>query len=103
MALDSPQLIEFCNSDLRVVADRMKQLLSRTEQAYSTYNARNLGTVINDGGSGNPVLDGSETDGRTICTGGDVYNFVTLLDDFNAFMTSGRRDVLAKWQVNGDR
>jgi hypothetical protein len=103
MALDNVQLVEFCNADLRVVADRVSQLLTRTEAAYATYLARDLGTVINDGGSANPVLDGSATDGRTICTGGDVFNFVTLLQDFNAFMTSGRREVMAKWQVNGDR
>jgi hypothetical protein len=101
--LDNPQLIEFCNADLRVAADRMRQLLTRTEAANATYLARNLGTIINDGGSSNPVLDGSATDGRTVCTGGDVFNFITLLNDFNSFMTQGRREVLAKWQVNGDR
>lgn len=103
MALNAPQLVEFCNSDLRQIADLLTRLNTRSEAAYATYNARNLGTVINDGGASNPVLDGSATDGRTICTGGDVYNMVTLLTDLATFMTQGRRDVLAKWNVNGDR
>jgi len=103
MALDNPQLTGFCNADLRQLGDLFTRLTTRSEAANATYLARNLGTVINDGGSSNPVLDGSATDGRTICTGGDVFNFATLLTDFEAFMTSGRRDVIAKWNVNGDR
>ena len=103
MALDQPQLIEFTNVDLRQIADSLTRLITRVESANATYLARNLGTVINDNGASNPVLDGSATDGRTICVGGDVYNFITLLTDFSAFMNSERRDVIAKWNVNGDR
>ena len=101
MALDNPQLADFCNGELRQIADKFVQLKTRVDAAYAEYLARNLGTVINDGGSANPVIDGSATDGRTIATGGDVYNMVTLLQDFQTFYTSGRNDVLFKWQVNG--
>jgi hypothetical protein len=38
-----------------------------------------------------------------VATGGDVFNLVTLINDFQTFMTSGRVDVLYKWQVNGHR
>ena len=103
MALDNPQLVEFCNDELRQIADRMVALKIRVDAAYSEYLARELGTVINDGGSTNPVLDGSATDGRTVATGGDVFNLITLMTDFQTFMTSGRVDVLYKWQVNGSR
>lgn len=101
MALNSPQLAEFCNSELRQIADKFVALKIRIDSAVAEYNARNLGTVINDGGSGNVIADGAETDGRTIVVGGDVWNFVTLMQDFQTFMTSGRVDVLYKWQVNG--
>jgi hypothetical protein len=103
MALDNPQLVEFCNDELRQIADRFVALQIRVDHAYQEYLARELGTVINDGGSTNPVLDGSATDGRTIATGGDVYNLVTMFQDFQTFMTSGRVEVLYKWQVNGNR
>jgi hypothetical protein len=103
MALNNPQLVDFCNDELRQIADRFVALQIRVDSAYSTYLARNLGTIINDGGSTNPVLDGSATDGRTIATGGDVYNLVTMMQDFQTFMTQGRVDVLYKWQVNGNR
>jgi hypothetical protein len=103
MALDNPQLVEFCNDELRQIADRFVALKIRCDAAFEEYNARNLGTIINDGGSSGPVLDGSATDGRTVATGGDVFNLVTLIQDFQTFMTSGRVDVLYKWQVNGNR
>jgi hypothetical protein len=103
MALDNPQLVEFCNDELRQISDRFVALKIRVDAAYEEYNARDLGTIINDGGSSGPVLDGSATDGRTIATGGDVFNLVTLLQDFQTFMTSGRVDVLYKWQVNGNK
>ncbi len=103
MALDNPQLVEFCNDELRQIADRFVALKIRVDAAVEENNARDLGTVINNGGSSGPVLDGSSTDGRTIATGGDVFNLVTLMQDFQTFMTSGRIDVLYKWQVNGNR
>lgn len=103
MALDNPQLLEFANDELRQLADKFVALKIRVDAAVTQYNARGLGTIINDGGSTNSVLDGSATDGRTIATGGDVFNLVTLLQDFQTFYTSGRNDVLYKWQVNGNR
>ena len=101
--LNNPQLVEFCNSDLRQVADALVRLDSRTSDAAATYLARNLGTVINDGGSTELIADGSATDGRTRCAGGDVFNLVTLMADLQTFLTQGRKDVLAKWKVQGDR
>lgn len=104
MALDSPQLVEFANNELRQLGDLIMRLDLRVAAAIGEYNARDLGTVINAGGSSGPVLDGSATDGRTICTGGDVFNFVTLLQNLQTFLgESGRRDVIAKWNVNGHR
>lgn len=104
MALDAPQLTEFCNDELRQVGDLLKRLDLRSAAVIAEYNARDLGTVINAGGSSGPVLDGSATDGRTICTGGDVFNVVTLLQDLQAFFgVSGRRDVVTKWNVNGHK
>lgn len=104
MALDKTQLIEFCNDELRPLGDLIKRLDLQSAAAQAEYNARDLGTAINTGGSSGPVLDGSATDGRTICTGGDVFNFVTLLQDLQTFFASpGRRDVITKWNVNGHK
>lgn len=101
MALDNAQLVEFCNAQARQIASLIVGMNIRIENAVAEYNARDLGTVITDGGSSNRVLDGSSADGRTIATGGDVWNLVTLMQDIQTFMTQGRKDVLAKWQVHG--
>lgn len=103
MALDNPQLIEWANDEARQVADLLVEAKLRADSFISEYNARGLGTIINDGGSSGPILDGSATDGRTIPTGGDAFNLVTLATDFQTFMTPGRWDVLFKWQVNGNK
>lgn len=103
MALDNPQLVEFCNSDVRQIADMFVRLKTRVDAAVAIYNARGLGTVINNGGAAEPVADGSVRDGRTIATGGDVFNIVTLMQDFQTFYTAGRNDVVFRWQVNGTR
>jgi hypothetical protein len=104
MALDNAQLVEFCNDELRQIGDRLNALDIRTAAAVAEYNARNLGTVINDGGSSGPVIDGSATDGRTVVTGGDVFNLITMVQELQTFFAvAGRRDVIAKWNVNGHR
>lgn len=99
--LSNPQLVDFANAQARVVSDKLAALNTAAATLIATYNARDLGTVINDGGAGNLIADGSETDGRTRVTGGDVFNLVTLLADLDGFMTQGRKDVIAKWRVNG--
>ena len=104
MALDSTQLVEFCNDELRQLGDRLKALDIRTAAAVAEYNARDLGTVINAGGSSGPVLDGSASDGRTVVTGGDVFNLITMIQELQTFFAvSGRRDVISKWNVNGHK
>ena len=104
MALDNPQLVEFCNDELRQLGDMLTRLDLRANAVNAEYLARDLGTIINAGGSSNPVLDGSATDGRTICTGGDVFNLITLVQALQTFFASpGRRDVIAKWNVNGHK
>lgn len=97
----NPQLVEFANSDLRGLADKLAALDALLAPIVATYNARNLGTIINDGGAGELIADGSQSDGRTRVVGGDVFNLITLIQDLQTFITSGRRDVIFKWQVHG--
>lgn len=99
--IDNAQLTNFCNEVLRPLADTLARIDSRLPGQIGVYNARNLGTVINDAGAGNNIADGSETDGRTRRTGGDVFNLVTLMQDLQEFFDEpGRRDVITGWQVN---
>ena len=102
--ISNPQLNDFCNGSLRVIADKLAEIDKDLDGINEEYAAKNLGTIINDAGSTNLIDDRTDdNDGRTRVAGGDVYNFVTLLTDLQAFITDGRRDVIAKWQVNGYR
>lgn len=98
--IDNPQLRSFCNDSLRRVSNQLADIDQKLTGIIAEYNAKGLGTIINDGGSSNLIADGSASDGRTRVAGGDVYNLITLLTDLQTFVTQGRRDVLAKWQVN---
>lgn len=95
------QVIDLANNYLRPLADQLTILTERAAAAQATYTQRDLGTVINAAGASNLIADGSQLDGRTRCTGGDIFNMVTLLTDLATFLTQGRKDVIAKWQVNG--
>lgn len=99
--LSNPQLVNFANEHARSVADKLAALNAFSAVVTATYLARDLSTPIEAGGASNLITDGSQTDGRTRVAGGDVYNLVTLLNDLNTFMTQGRKDVIAKWRVNG--
>jgi hypothetical protein len=105
--INNPQLTDHCNASLRVLGDKLTELMILTETAITEYSARNLGSIIDAAGSSNLITDGSETNGRTRVAGGDVYNFQTLLSAIVAFVDDanfpGRRDVIAKWNVNGHR
>lgn len=99
--INNAQLTDHCNGDLRPIADLLQKLVTLGPVHIATYNARGLGDIINAAGSTNNVADGSDIDGRTRVTGGDVFNLQTLLADLGTFFTQGRKDVIAKWQVNG--
>lgn len=101
--INNAQLTDFCNQDLRSIGDKLQYLVDKLPLAVNVYNVRGLGTIIDQAGAGNFITDGSEVDGRTRVVGGDVYNFITLFNDFITFMTAARKEVIAKWQVNGLR
>jgi hypothetical protein len=102
--LDNVQLVEFSNDEVRQMGDLCTRLDIRTAALNAEYLARGLGDIITAGGAGNLIVDGSATDGRTPCTGNDLLNMVTLVQALQTFFAvAGRRDVIAKWNVNGHR
>jgi len=100
--ITDPQVIAFSNQELRPVADALFQAYYRAKELNQNYVAGNIGSLINTAGAGNLLHDGSEVDGRTRITGGDIYNFITLIGDFISFTDApGRLDVITKPHVNG--
>lgn len=71
------------------MADALYQTYWQAKQFLTDYNADTIGSLINDAGSSNLITDGSETDGRTRITGGDIYNLITAVTAFIAFVENG--------------
>lgn len=101
------QVIKFCNEEVRPLADRLYQAYYESKEVLADYTAGDIGTKINDGGASNFIGDSSDMDGRTRITGGDVYNFITALQQFVAYVegtavtTADRTTVITKPHVNG--
>jgi hypothetical protein len=104
--ITDPQVVVFANNRIRPLADKLYSAYYAAKSVNQDYNAGDIGTQINTAGSGNLIADGSEVDGRTRITGGDIYNMITLLQAFIAFVEGGnvtaaaRLDVLSKPHVN---
>jgi len=99
------QVVKFANEEVRQVADRFYQLYFRCKQLLANYNAGDIGTKITLAGAGELIADGSDLDGRTRITGGDVFNLITAATAFVAFVENGavppanRIDVITKPHV----
>lgn len=99
--ITNAQVVDLANTYLRQIADDLQSLVLNAPLVVATYTQRDAGTTITAAGASNLVADGSASDGRTRVTGGDIFNLITLLNDLVTFFTQGRKDVVAKWQVNG--
>lgn len=100
--ISNPQVVAFSNQELRPLADLLFKAYYKALELDQNYVANNIGTLIDAGGASNLLNDGSLTDGRTRISGGDIYNFVTLISDLITFLESpGRLDVITKPHVNG--
>ncbi len=99
--ISDPQVTSYCNDYIRTLADKLTTIDVILPDVLALYEARTIGTIVNEAGTINYIDDGSATDGRTRRTGSDLLNMVTLLQNLKAFLdVAGRRDVLVGWQVN---
>ncbi len=106
--ITDPQVIRFANETVRPLCDALYKAYYKSKSAIEDYyNGGDIGTKIDTAGAGNLIADGSDSDGRTRITGGDIYNIITALEHFvsyvegNAVATAARLDVIAKPHVNG--
>lgn len=99
--ITTPAVVAFSNNRVRPLADKLIRARRELKAVVEEYNDQNIGSLINTGGAGNLIADGSLTDGRPRLVGGDLYNFVTLLQDLDAFFTAGRVTVIDKAMGNG--
>jgi hypothetical protein len=104
--ISNAQVVEFANGRARPMADKLYNAYYSAKSVLQDYTAGDIGTKIGDAGSGNLVADQSDLDGRTRITGGDIWNLITAVEAFIAFVEGGpvpeldRLDVLTKPHVN---
>lgn len=104
--ITNPQVIKFANERIRSIANIVYNAYWQSKSIIEDYNAGDIGTKINDEGSGNLVADGSAVDGRTRITGGDIFNVITALGEFIDYYEGGtvtqadRTDVFSKPHVH---
>lgn len=106
MEITDAQVIKFANERVRVFADLMAKSRAMAVSIVEDYNAQNIGSKINNAGAGLLISDGSEKDGRPRITGGQIYNMITLAQDYvksdnTGFITTDRASVINGIKVQG--
>jgi hypothetical protein len=104
--INNPQVVLFANERVRTIADSLYSAYFRSKSILEDYASGQIGSLIDSAGASELVADGSDSDGRTRITGGDIYNIITALEQFVNFIegqavtTADRTDVISKPHVN---
>lgn len=83
--ITNPEAVAFCNSKVRVAADKLAQLYYTAKSVSQEWTANGLGDIIVYSNS-DLVVDGSASDGRHPISGIDVNNLITRLTEIVADM-----------------
>ena len=100
--ISDSQVVTFANQKVRRHANQMYSCWRNAKDIILEYNAGDIGTKINNANPAELVADGSARDGRTRLTGGDIFNYITMLQQFERFIenlsvvTADRTTVVAK-------
>lgn len=78
--INSPQAVQFCNTQVRTGADKGAQLYHMSKRILEQYDAQNMASAIPD--TLDVVADGSVTDGRPVITGAMVTAFMGALQQY---------------------
>lgn len=81
-----PQVVAFANGLVRPMADRFHSLYLNCVNLVAAFNTGDIASQIEAAGAGEILVDGSQTDGRTQITGGDIYNLINAAIDFKKFI-----------------
>ena len=90
----NPQVINYCNSVIRPLAEAMRSLDARCDAGLVTWFSQIAANCPNDS---SPVADGREAEGVSRLTGADVNSFVAQMAAYQtALNQSGVADVVSK-------
>ena len=90
--INTPQAIQFCNTQIRPAADKFAQLYREAKRIQDEYNALGMSTTIPN--TTDTVIDGAVTDGRPVITGQLVTAFVGGLKQFTDTMEANANQLL---------
>lgn len=101
MANTSPQAILVSNEKMRPLADKLGQLYNLCKALQAEAQAENWAAMFpNDS---NVIVDGAETDGRSIITNADNFNLISVAGAYITFMeqnSNANRNTVLKIAVN---
>jgi|SRR6185437_615438 len=80
-----PSAIQFCNQNIRPVADQIAQLQTTLAVTLAAWSAKGMGAMIPNDSS--VIEDGSPADGRTPLQGADVNALIALLTTLQGMAT----------------
>lgn len=100
--ITNPQAILFCNSQVRVMADKMNSSYATAKSIVNNWNALSMSSIITNDTS--PIIDGSSTDGRSPITGAMATAIITraleIIADYEA-TSNAKLNTVVQVKVNG--
>lgn len=82
--ITNPQAVAFCNSRVRVIADKLAQTYYACLELQNDWFAQSVSEVLTN--TSDVVDDGSDRDGRAPVTGADATSVVTRAMEFVTVM-----------------
>jgi hypothetical protein len=84
----TPQLVNWANSRVRTLADKIKDVELSIASYQADYTAQGLAAVITAAGPTNNIADGYTTDGRQPITGNSILSFNACLAQIQTALTT---------------
>lgn len=100
--IDNPEVRTFCNEGIRRLADKAAAYYYAANALIDEWEATDMGSKIPD--SGDLIIDGSATDGRSPITGANVRSLKEHVELMVADLQANNKAklaVLLKIEVNG--
>jgi len=82
--ITNPQAVAFCNERVRLAANKFMDLYWWCKMVSEEWAAQSIGSLIPN--NADVLIDGSATDGRSICTGADINTLAARVAEFTALL-----------------
>jgi len=100
--ITNPEAVRFSNEKVRILADVAARYYYTAKAFANEWDATNMGAKIPN--TADPIMDGSDVDGRSTITGSNVNGLKTHVDTMLADLEANsntKLNILLKIEVNG--